>query len=108
MDGWRFEVVQKVIDDGHPLSPIFFLLFIFVASFAVLNLFIALIVDALAEEQKAVVSEQTSLLAEQGEVLEDLEEDAEEAEVERDEILHILKELKQELADIRATVGANK
>ncbi len=38
MDGWRFEVVQKVVDDGNPYAPFFFLIFIFIASFAVLNL----------------------------------------------------------------------
>lgn len=57
MDGWRNEVVQKVMDDGHPYAWIFFLSFIFLASFAVLNLFIALIVDALQAEQEAQTEE---------------------------------------------------
>ncbi|KCZ63428.1 hypothetical protein L53_09160 [Hyphomonas sp. L-53-1-40] len=57
MDGWRFEVVQKVIDDGNPYAWMFFLIFIFIASFAILNLFIALIVDSLAAEQQAIIEE---------------------------------------------------
>lgn len=97
MDGWRFEVVQKVIDDGHPWAPLFFLTFIFIASFAVLNLFIALIVEALAAEQKAATEE---LMEE----LEDIEEDVEHAEEERDEIITLLTALKSEMAELRAAV----
>lgn len=93
MDGWRFEVVQKVIDDGHPWAWLFFITFIFVASFAVLNLFIALIVEALAAEQKAATEE----------LLEDIEEEAEQAEEERDEILKLLGDLKRDIAELRAT-----
>lgn len=95
MDGWRFEVVQKVVDDGHPWAPFFFLTFIFVASFAVLNLFIALIVDALAAEQKAATEE----------LLEDIEEDAEHAEEERDEIFDLLRSLKDEIAELKSVVS---
>lgn len=93
MDGWRFEVVQKVVDDGHPYAWVFFLIFIFVASFLVLNLFIALIVEALQVEQEAMQEEQ----------IEALEEEAEEAHAERAEILTVLKELKQEIAALKAT-----
>lgn len=95
MDGWRFEVVQKVIDDGHPYAWIFFLSFIFLASFAVLNLFIALIVEALQAEQEALQEEQ----------IDALEEDAEEAHAEREEILDVLNQLRAEIADLRAQVG---
>ncbi|WP_084397651.1 ion transporter [Henriciella aquimarina] len=98
MDGWRFEVVQKVIDDGHPWAPLFFLTFIFVASFAVLNLFIALVVDALAAEQKAATTD----------LLEDIEEDVEHAEEERDEILALLASLRSEMAELRAAVQENR
>ncbi|MEQ9315304.1 MAG: ion transporter [Henriciella sp.] len=97
MDGWRFEVVQKVIDDGHPYSPLFFLTFIFIASFAVLNLFIALIVDALAAEQKAATEE---LLEE----FDELEEEVEQAEEDRDEMLALLKDMKAEIAELKASL----
>lgn len=95
MDGWRFEVVQKVIDDGHPYAPLFFLLFIFVASFAVLNLFIALIVDALAADQRAVADEHFDVLEEE------LVEEFSEADRERAEILTHLQDLKKEIASLR-------
>ena len=94
MDGWRFEVVQKVIDDGHPWAWLFFVTFIFIASFAVLNLFIALVVEALAAEQRAATDE----------LLEDIEEDVEHAEEERDEILKLLTSLRDEMASLHAAV----
>ncbi|WP_084420238.1 ion transporter [Henriciella litoralis] len=91
MDGWRFEVVQKVIDDGHPWAWLFFMSFIFIASFAVLNLFIALVVDALAAEQKAATEE----------LIEDIEEDAEAAEEERDEIIRLLSDMKKDIEALK-------
>lgn len=96
MDGWRFEVVQKVVDDGNPFAPFFFLIFIFIASFAVLNLFIALIVDALAAEQRAATEEQFE------ELEEELEEEFSDADRERHEIISLLQELKREVADLKA------
>ena len=95
MDGWRFEVVQKVIDDGHPWAWLFFITFIFIASFAVLNLFIALVVEALAAEQRAATDE----------LLEDIEEDVEHAEEERDEMLKLLNSLREEVAGLRADIN---
>jgi len=99
MDGWRFEVMQKVIDDGHPMAWLFFMIFIFVASFAILNLFIALVVDSLAAEQKAVLEEGLE------ELEEELEEERVEADDARHEILAVLKQLQQEVAELRAAVG---
>ncbi len=98
MDGWRFEVMQKVIDDGHPMAWVFFLIFIFVASFAILNLFIALVVDSLAAEQKAVLEEGLE------ELEEEFEEERGEADGARHEILAVLKQLQQEMAELKATV----
>ena len=100
MDGWRFEVAQKVIDDGHPWAWLFFLIFIFVASFAILNLFIALVVDSLAAEQKAVLAEGLE------ELEEEIEEERGEADDARAEILSVLKQLQQEVAELKAAVTA--
>ena len=50
MDGWRNEILGPVMEAGHPYAWVFFLIFIFLASFAVLNLFIALIVEALNDD----------------------------------------------------------
>lgn len=96
MDGWRFEVVQKVIDDGNPYAWVFFLSFIFLASFAVLNLFIALIVEALQAEQEALQAEQMEHLEEA------LEEEQEETREDLEEIRALLLDLRTELAELRA------
>ena len=96
MDGWRFEVVQKVVDDGNPYAPLFFLIFIFIASFAVLNLFIALIVDALAAEQRAVTEEHLEVIEEE------MDEEFSDADKERDEIIDLLQDLKREIAELKA------
>jgi voltage-gated sodium channel len=92
--------LQKVIDDGHPMAWLFFMLFIFVASFAILNLFIALVVDSLAAEQKAVLEEGLEEL--EGEFVEEREE----ADDARTEIVSLLKQLQQEVADLKAAVSA--
>ena len=96
MDGWRFEVVQKVVDDGHPYAPIFFLVFIFIASFAVLNLFIALIVDALAAEERAATDEHLE------EIEEEMDEEFGSADKERDQIIAMLTELKKDIEALKA------
>jgi len=96
MDGWRNEVVQKVMDDGHPYAWVFFLIFIFLASFAVLNLFIALIVEALQAEQEAAQDEAM-------EHIEDEIEDAqEEARRQNAEIIALIGELREEVRDLKA------
>ena len=100
MDGWRFEVVQKVIDDGNPYAWMFFLIFIFIASFAILNLFIALIVDSLAAEQQAIIEEGL------GEIEGELEGELMTAEKERAAVLSAIQEMRSEIAALRASVEA--
>ncbi|MEO1473021.1 MAG: ion transporter [Pseudomonadota bacterium] len=105
MDGWRFEVVQKVIDDGHPYAWLFFLIFIFIASFAILNFFIALIVEALQAEQEAV---QKELMGEISGLEEDLEHEEEVAQGERAELKTMLEDLKADVAALRAELADKK
>ena len=100
MDGWRFEVVQKVIDDGNPFAWLFFLVFIFIASFAILNLFIALIVDSLAAEQQAILEEGLDVLEE------DIEDELLTAEKGRVAVLEALQDMRAEIAALRASVEA--
>ncbi|HCX11444.1 MAG TPA: voltage-gated sodium channel [Hyphomonas sp.] len=100
MDGWRFEVVQKVIDDGNPYAWLFFLIFIFIASFAILNLFIALIVDSLAAEQQAIIEEGLD------EIEGELEGELMTAEKERAAVLSAIQEMRSEIAALRASVEA--
>lgn len=99
MDGWRFEVVQKVVDDGNPYAPLFFLSFIFLASFAVLNLFIALIVDALAEAERGATD------AHLDDIEEGLEAEFDEADKERDEMRDLLYAISADIAGIRRTLN---
>lgn len=98
MDGWRFEVVQKVIDDGNPYAWMFFLIFIFIASFAILNLFIALIVDSLAAEQQAIIEEGLD------ELEEELEDELMTAEKGRAAVLTAIQDMRSEIAALRAAV----
>ncbi len=100
MDGWRFEVVQKVIDDGNPYAWMFFLIFIFIASFAILNLFIALIVDSLAAKQQAIIEEGLD------EIEGELEGELMTAEKERAAVLSAIQEMRSEIAALRASVEA--
>jgi voltage-gated sodium channel len=102
MDGWRFEVVQKVIDDGNPYAWIFFIIFIFIASFAILNLFIALVVDALASEQKALLEEGLE------EIEEEIEGELEGAHAQRNEILKTMNAMRAEIAELKQLVSARQ
>lgn len=96
MDGWRFEVMQKVIDDGNPYAWLFFLIFIFLASFAILNLFIAVFVEALQAEHDAETDDKID-------ELEDLAEDG--AQMNK-QMLQMLAEIKSEMAGLRAELEA--
>lgn len=105
MDGWRGEVVQPVMEAGNPYAWVFFLAFIFIAAFAVLNLFIALIVDALQQEQEAELAIQQQELDIQQREIDELEMEQQVAEGERAVILQALRELRTE---VRALKGARR
>lgn len=131
MDGWS-EILAAVTEDGHPHAWIFFLVFIFIGSFAVLNLFIALIVEALTNEQKAALDEQIeqieAAMEEHGasaevthaieeirardesieETLEQVEEDLEEAETERLEMMRMMREMHTEIQSLKSLLSAQK
>lgn len=122
MDGWS-DILGTVTDDGHPYAWIFFLIFIFVGSFAILNLFIALVVEALTNEQKAALDEQMETLEAaleerihdtevSKETLEDtlghVEEGLEEAETDRVEMMRMLREVRGELQSIKEMLAAQK
>lgn len=119
MDGWS-EILGAVTDDGHPYAWIFFIVFIFVGSFAILNLFIALVVEALTNEQKAALDEQMESLeaALEGrmneahsssesieDALEQVEEELEEAETGRVEIMKLLVEMRAEIQSLKAMIA---
>jgi voltage-gated sodium channel len=133
MDGWS-DLLDAVTEDGHPYAWIFFLIFIFVGSFAILNLFIALIVEALTAEQKAALGEQiehlgvameerlhdapasaevTGAIEEiraRDELIEDqlehVEEGLEDAETDRVEMMKLLLEMRGEIQSLKAMLAA--
>lgn len=90
MDGWRNEAVQPVMDAGHPFAWVFFLIFIFLASFAVLNLFIGLIVEAMNEDVE--------------DATEELIEGQHDAHEERETLMKTLSEMRAEIADLKQLV----
>ena len=93
MDGWRNEAVQPVMDAGHPFAWVFFLIFIFLASFAVLNLFIGLIVEAMNEDVE--------------EAAEEIIEAQQDAHEEREALMQTLSAMRAEIADLKRLVEAS-
>jgi voltage-gated sodium channel len=67
LDGWSGEIVRPVLE-RHPAAMLYFLPFILVSTFVVLNLFIALIVESMtrlhAEAQPDVTAQIAALTAE--------------------------------------------
>ncbi|MFC7291942.1 ion transporter [Hirschia litorea] len=100
MDGWRMEVVQPVMDAGHPYAWMFFLTYIVFVSFAVLNLFMALIVESLNDDFREEVQEME-------EVADDLKEGQEEAHLERAELVMLIKSMREEMAELKDAVADN-
>jgi voltage-gated sodium channel len=126
MDGWS-ELLDAVTEDGHPYAWVFFILFIFIGSFAVLNLFIALIVEALQAEQKAAIEEKIEAVMEEHgasagvthaieeirardesieEVLGHVEEGLEEAESDRLEMTRMIREMHAEIRALKDMLAA--
>jgi len=52
LESWSMGIVRPVME-VYPYAWLFFVLFILLTTFAVLNLFIAIIVDAMSQEHKA-------------------------------------------------------
>lgn len=105
LDGWSGEIARPVLE-VYPWAGLFFFPFIFFASFAILNLFIAVIVEALQAEQ----AEKTEEIKEElvGEIEEtkvelhdEIEEVQEQAADDRAEILAVLTALRSEIAELK-------
>ncbi|MDX2265781.1 MAG: ion transporter [Hyphomicrobiales bacterium] len=87
LEGWA-DMANQVMEK-HPTAWLFFLVFILSTSFAVLNLFIGIIVDAMQQEQEAeMAADRVRDAANMGEIVKEL------------------REVKAELAAIRARVEA--
>lgn len=83
LENWSDGIVRPVMDT-HPLAWMFFIPFILITSFAVLNLFIGIIVDAMQSRHEAA-----------------LKEEAQEADQDRNEMLAELRALRAEVAALR-------
>lgn len=84
LEGWSGEVVRPVMA-VHPLAWAFFLPFIVVTAFAVLNLFIGVIVQAMQEEHESIAEKEIAA-----------------AQDDRDAILHEIRALREELRALRS------
>ncbi len=91
LESWSMGIVRPVMD-VHGWSWLFFVPFIIITSFAVLNLFIALIVNSLQTLSDAESREKA-------------EEDAAAAHDERLELLEEVRSLRQEIEALRKTVS---
>lgn len=98
LDGWRGEILQPVMDAGHPYAWIFFMSFMLVGAFAILNLFIALIVDSMNDE----VEQGIESIGDQQAELASRQDDADEA---RAELTRVVIAISEELAEIREAVS---
>ena len=94
LEGWVDDVVKPILAK-HPYAWIFFISFIVVTTFTVLNLIIGIIVNAIGEEHAAT----------------DSEERRAERKIMREEtapLLHEIKSLRAEIASLREDVAGRK
>jgi voltage-gated sodium channel len=110
-DGWGDLV--KSLNADHPWAWAFIMAFTVIAAFAVLNLFIGVIVDAVQDTRAAVTEQIQEDVAEIEEEMEELEEGVEElaegqdrAALERAQILSEVRALQQQLAALTAQLQA--
>jgi voltage-gated sodium channel len=109
LDGWSSEIVRPILTD-HPWAWLFFIPFIFLASFAILNLFIAVIVEALQQEQIAKTEEIKEELVDEieetkVELHEEIDEVQERAADDRAEIIAALSALRSEIVDLKSQLA---
>ena len=62
LESWSMGIVRPVME-VHPLAWVFFVIFILLTTFAVLNLFIAIVVDAMTEVEHQEQDETRTLVA---------------------------------------------
>lgn len=87
LEGWA-EMANRVMEK-HPSAWLFFLVYILITSFAVLNLFIGIIVDAMQQEQEA-----------------EMRADRERNSASLETVLAEVRQVKQELTALRKSMDA--
>jgi len=101
-DGWG-DTVRSVTANGHPWAWAFFLGFNLIAAFAVLNLFIGVIVDAVTETRNAEIKED---MAEIDQNVADIEEGVGDIAVAQEDAAVIQKRILDELTSLRGEITA--
>ncbi|MEM7222338.1 MAG: ion transporter [Pseudomonadota bacterium] len=91
LESWSMGIVRPIME-VYPFAWLFFLPFILVTSFTVLNLFIGIVVDAMQRQHEA---EEADSRAEQAAIVEQGRDD-------RAEILAEIKALRAEVGELRA------
>jgi voltage-gated sodium channel len=99
LESWSQGIVRPVLE-VHPLAWLFFIPFILMTSFAVLNLFIGIIVDSMQEQARE------RLEALQGQGLSDAESQRQALEEEHDWQASEFRKLMGELKTVRAEVAS--
>ncbi len=108
LESWSQGIVRPVLE-VHPLAWLFFIPFILMTSFAVLNLFIGIIVDSMQEqarERLEALQEQSHADAEQTLSAVDKEHDWQAREFSK--VIEELKTVRSEVAALRAQLDSGK
>lgn len=100
-DGWG-ETIAMLEEHGHPYAWAFVMIFTIIGAFAVLNLFVGVIVEAVQEAPKSVVSQIKRDIDEMEGSVEHIQEAQEDAAKVRQRILEELGALRAEVAALRA------
>ncbi|MDX9699697.1 MAG: ion transporter [Rhodocyclaceae bacterium] len=88
LESWSMGIVRPVME-VYPLAWVFFVIFILLTTFAVLNLFIAIVVDAMTVTEHKEQEETRALV-----------------EFDHQELMRELRALRGELAELRAQPGS--
>ncbi len=89
LESWSMGIVRPVMEI-YPFAWIFFVIFILITSFAVLNLFIGIIVDAMQQQN-----------------IEELQEDTEELSAESSKIHEAVFELQNDIKELKDLIKKN-
>lgn len=93
-DGWGETITR--LDERHPYAWLFVLAFTIIAAFAVLNLFVGVIVEAVQQAPQEMIKEE----------LEDVQEDVEEIAEAQEDAVVVQTRILNEVAALRAEVAA--
>ncbi|MEZ5994835.1 MAG: ion transporter [Hyphomonadaceae bacterium] len=100
-DGWGDTITR--LEEGHPYAWVFVIGFTVIAAFAVLNLFIGVIVEAVQAAPQEEIKEELEDVQEE---VEEIQEAQEDAAVVQQRILEEVRALRAELAALRGAGGA--